>query len=135
MSGRSLCEKRVWSSNSSGGGGPPKLFLDPLFMLLTVKCCHCLALVFMVANIAHSLFIHSRDMKTVWHVHQTLLCADHPVLWRCGLQTNTLFVEEFVKGEGHWSYVKVDTKYVPHDLGERYDMSTTHVGDVIHPVL
>ena len=59
----------------------------------------------------------------------------HPVLWRCGLQTNTLCLEEFVKGEGHWSYVKVDTKYVPHDLVERYDMSTTHVSDVIHPVL
>ena len=45
----------------------------------------------MPANVAHSLFIHSRDTKTVWHVDQTLPRAGdaiHPVLWkRCGFQT------------------------------------------------
>ena len=48
----------------------------------------------MPANVARSLFIHSRDTKTVWHVDQTLPRAGdaiHPVLWkRCGFQcTNT----------------------------------------------
>ena len=45
----------------------------------------------MPANVARSLFIHSRDTKTVWHVDQTLPRAGdaiHPVLWkRCGFQT------------------------------------------------
>ena len=41
VSGRSLCVERVWSSNSSGGGGPPKLSLDPLVIdsyMLSLPC-------------------------------------------------------------------------------------------------
>ena len=64
------------------------------FLWSAVKFCHSLKCYpAMPANVARSLFIHSRDTKTVWHFHQTLLRAGdaiHPVLWkRCGFQTNT----------------------------------------------